>query len=269
MKQLNAIANFCKQKKEAIYLNLDEIELHGGTQQRAKLLNYSHVETLEDALSVTEDLTPIEVVFDGETYYLTDGFHRYYAYKNQGKEVIPAHITEGTLRDAILASVAANAQNLALPRTRLDKQKAIQTMLNDPEWSTWSDREIAKQVGASHPTVSAIRKQLVNLPDRTFTRNGTTATMNTENIGRSVSQKADINDYTARNGHLYPKPESGETEGQSEKSNSAKPEPKSEAFVMKEWLQGFLSWVPKLPPAYISAIKNAIQEREEMETNKS
>lgn len=250
MTKLNAIANFCKQEREVTYLNLEEIELNAGTQQRAKLLNYSHVETLEDALSGTENLTPIEVIFDGENYYLTDGFHRYYAYKNQGKEVIPAHITEGTLRDAILASVAANAQNLALPRTRLDKQKAIQTMLSDPEWGQWSDREIAKQVGVSHPTVAAVRKQLVNLPDRTFTRNGTTATMRTENIGKTISQKADINEFTARDGHIVPKSELGKTDGQSKQL----PPSKSIEIDIPEWFIGFKARLKDFPENYLKEV---------------
>ena len=56
---------------------------------------------MEDALSEKKDLEPIEIVSDGETYWLVNGFHRYYAYKNQGRLVIPCHIDKGTLRDAI------------------------------------------------------------------------------------------------------------------------------------------------------------------------
>lgn len=75
-------------------------------------------------------------------------------------------------------------------RTNADKRKAVMTLLEDGEWSQWSDREIARHTRVDHTTVGRIRASLVEstsdeVPPRTYTtRHGTTATMNTSNIGR-------------------------------------------------------------------------------------
>ena len=38
--------------------------------------------------------------------------------------------------------------------------KAVLTLLNDEEWSGWSDREIARQCAVHHDTVGKYRKEL-------------------------------------------------------------------------------------------------------------
>ena len=40
---------------------------------------------------------------------------------------------------------------------REDKRRAVMTLLNDPEWSAWSDREIARQCRVSDKTVGHLR----------------------------------------------------------------------------------------------------------------
>ena len=59
-------------------------------------------------------------------------------------------------RDAILFSVSANAQH-GQRRTNEDKRRAVMRLLEDPEWSRWPAREIARQCGVTHPFVSALR----------------------------------------------------------------------------------------------------------------
>jgi len=66
------------------------------------------------------------------------------------------------------------------------------TLLNDPEWAAWSDREIARRAGVGAPLVGDIRKAICNpITDtpRLVERNGTTYTQNTANIGRAVRAK--------------------------------------------------------------------------------
>ena len=63
------------------------------------------------------------------------------------------------------------------------------TLLEDEEWSQWSDVEIARQCAVSNRTVGRIRSSLCqsqsDAPPRTYTtKHGTTATMNTSNIGK-------------------------------------------------------------------------------------
>lgn len=75
-----------------------------------------------------------------------------------------------------------------------DKRRAVMTLLNDSEWSTWSDNAIAKACGVSDKTVTAQRPHFgiseVRKPvERTFTtKHGTTATMNTANIGKTKAE---------------------------------------------------------------------------------
>jgi hypothetical protein len=163
------------------YLCLDECRLDGGTQQRVKT-DLNHVQILEDALEENAELDPIAVCFDGESYWVVDGFHRVLAYKRKERDVIPAIVSYGTKRDAILASVGANADHKKLPRTRSDKRKAVETLLADPEWRKWSDREIARQACVDNHTVAYIRKEkssMGNSPstERKFvSRHGTIAT---------------------------------------------------------------------------------------------
>ncbi|MEH2567430.1 hypothetical protein V1289_007057 [Bradyrhizobium sp. AZCC 2289] len=63
-------------------------------------------------------------------------------------------------------------------------------LLQDDEWSRWSDREIAKQTAVSNTYVSKLRDELrfvtvnVDSEDRTYrTKHGTVSTMRTGNIG--------------------------------------------------------------------------------------
>jgi len=128
------------------------------------------------------------VIDDGSTYWLADGFHRLAASAQAGREVITCDVRPGTWRDAVIYAAGANATH-GLRRSNADKRRAVETLLRDDEWSQWSDREIARRCGVSHPFVAAIRAELVTGNDyqseRTYTtKHGTTTTMSTGNIGR-------------------------------------------------------------------------------------
>jgi hypothetical protein len=140
-------------------LNLNVIRIDGGTQSRA-VINQEQIDNYAQDMAAGDKFPEVTVFFNGLEYYLADGFHRYFAYKSDGREIIPAIVSPGTQREAIFASIAANSEHRALPRTRADKRKAVETLLLDPEWSQWSDREIGKQAKVDHKTVAAIRKCL-------------------------------------------------------------------------------------------------------------
>jgi hypothetical protein len=85
-------------------------------------------------------------------------------------------------------SVGSNAEH-GLPRTNADKRHAVTLLLNDEEWVQWSDREIARRCAVHHVFVGDMRRSLVTVtsekPAKTYTtKHGTTAMMNTENIGK-------------------------------------------------------------------------------------
>jgi len=135
-----------------LYLALDEIRRDGGTQPRAAI-DLKHVKLLEQQMEDGQELERVTVFYDGESYWLADGYHRYSAHRNQEREAIACIVRQGTRREAVLYSVGANAENKpALPRSREDKRRAILTLLQDPEWGQWSDREIAKTCKVHHNT---------------------------------------------------------------------------------------------------------------------
>jgi hypothetical protein len=79
-------------------------------------------------------------------------------------------------------------------RSNEDKRKAVMVLLDDPEWSQWSDREIGQRAGVSAPFVGSLRPSLETVTSEKsarcyMTKHGTQTTMHTENIGRSVSAR--------------------------------------------------------------------------------
>jgi len=139
-------------------ISLSKIVTNAGTQSRAKI-DENVIAEYADKMKDGEVFPPVVVFHDGLEYYLADGFHRFFAAKKCGSPGILCEVKQGTLRDAILHSFGANHSH-GLPRTALDKRKCVTAMLQDIEWQDWSDREIARQCGVSHPFVSALRKEL-------------------------------------------------------------------------------------------------------------
>lgn len=135
---------------------IKDIKLDGGTQPRIRINEDVVAEYAEDMVAGSQ-FPPIIVYFDGVTYWLADGFHRYHAAMKAEVE-IPIEVHTGTRRDAILHSVGANA-NHGLRRSNEDKRKAVLTLLEDKEWSEWSNRAIATQCHVSHTFVASIRKE--------------------------------------------------------------------------------------------------------------
>jgi hypothetical protein len=168
---------------------LDSVRINGGTQSRVEL-SQSTIAEYAEAIRFGTDLPPVAMFFDGAAFWLADGFHRYHAHRQAGAMEISAEIRIGTQRDAVLFSVGANASH-GLRRTNEDKRRAVETLLADSEWKTWSQERIAKACQVSTGFVS----KLVNQPSihreemkpavRVVERNGTTYEQNTANIGKS------------------------------------------------------------------------------------
>lgn len=70
-------------------------------------------------------------------------------------------------------------------------------LLNDPEWSKWSSREISRRVHVAHGFVDKLRALLATVASssqpRTFIHHetGKPTTMRTEHIGKSAKAAAD------------------------------------------------------------------------------
>ncbi|MFV9474669.1 hypothetical protein ACM5Q9_09645 [Advenella sp. RU8] len=136
-------------------LNISEVRIDGKTQSRVEM-NNEVITEYANAVQEGAEFPPIHVFFDGAVWWLADGFHRFHAHKQAGKDIIKAIVTQGTQRDAVLYSVGANASH-GLRRTNADKRKAVMTLLEDSEWAGWSNREIARQCGVSDKFVAAVR----------------------------------------------------------------------------------------------------------------
>jgi hypothetical protein len=148
------------------------------------------IEEYTTALFCGDTFPPIVVFYDGADYWLADGFHRLEAHRRHGLEEIDADIRQGTRRDAVLYACGANASH-GLRRTNADKRRAVETLLNDQEWSQWSDREIARRCGVGNRFVSDMRQEHTvfgtQYEKRIFIhpKTGQPTTMQTANIGRA------------------------------------------------------------------------------------
>ena len=143
-------------------IKLSDIVIDAGTQQRVEPTQ-SVIEEYSEAIKCGAKFPPVTVFSNGVTYYLVDGFHRYFAYKKAGGiDEILADVHEGTKRDAILFSASVNATH-GLRLTNQDKRKHVLVLLTDDEWSLWSDNAIAKHCKVTQPFVSKIRKEVITV----------------------------------------------------------------------------------------------------------
>lgn len=162
---------------------LADITADQRAQPRSAILVDKVNEFTED-MERGDKFPPVAIFREGKVHWLADGFHRYYAAVAAGAKTIDCAIKDGTLRDAVLFSCSANAAH-GLRRTNLDKRRAAAKLLEDEEWSKWSDHEIARHCAVSHDFVRRVRKEVatfspaLNASDgRSYvTKHGTEATM--------------------------------------------------------------------------------------------
>ena len=181
-------------------LELDQIRIDGGTQSRVEL-NQETVAEYAQAFTAGATFPPVVAFFDGANYWLADGFHRYFGARDAGESAIDAEIRTGTQRDAVLYSWGANDKH-GLPRSNADKRNIVTAILKDEQGRQWSDNKIAKDFGFSQPFVGNVRRSLITViseksAERTYsTKHGTTAVMNTANIGKPIKKTWDGVDRT-------------------------------------------------------------------------
>lgn len=165
-------------------LNINAIRIDGGTQSR-DIIDQDTINTYAEAMAAGDKLPDVTVYFNGLDYYLADGFHRFFATKKLGKTSIGCNLVTGTLRDAILFSKGANADN-GLHRSNATKRKCVIDMLDDFEWQFWNNAEIAKACRVSAEYVRRIKAERGVQPDtvkykmgkKTFERKATSDAIN-------------------------------------------------------------------------------------------
>ena len=141
-----------------VTLQIDQINVTGDTQPR-DTLDENVVEEYADGYRAGVEFPAIVVFYDGTTYWLVDGFHRYRAAVVVELPCLTCKVHEGTLQEAQWYSYSAN-QTHGLRRSNADKARAVRAALKHPNGTALSDRQIADHVGVSHTFVSSTRHQL-------------------------------------------------------------------------------------------------------------
>ena len=174
-------------------LPIANIRIDGGTQPRA-MLDFEAIEDYAEAMGAGVKFPPVVVFYDGENYWLADGFHRVKAAYAAGFDTIVCEICQGTLEEAQWYSFSANRNN-GLRRTTQDKQRAIKAALLHACGQTLSDRQIAKHVGVDQKTVTNWRQQLEaseeipKIASRTVSRRGKEYQQDTSNLRKRKGRR--------------------------------------------------------------------------------
>ena len=141
-------------------LPLDAIRIDPGLQVRAEGLDEDVVEEYREHLQRATRFPPVEVCRDTDgTLWLFSGFHRIEATKQAGFDEIEANVRPGGKREALLAALSQNATH-GLRRSRADVKRAIEVLLLDAHWVTWTDRVIAEHLSLDAKTIGNHRARL-------------------------------------------------------------------------------------------------------------
>ena len=172
-------------------IRLEKIKVDGDLQVRDKI-NEDAVREYADVIRGGGKMPPVTVFFDGKSYHLADGWHRFFAHKQAAFPEIEAEIHDGTRRDAILFALSANDKH-GLRRTNADKRRSVLVLLEDFEWSEWNNTKIAEVCGVSATFVDKIRKE-TNTPTpatRKVSRDGVEYDMDTSKMGKKSKKEPD------------------------------------------------------------------------------
>jgi hypothetical protein len=180
---------------------LYELPLGDSTQARARLEPTVIVEYAE-AMQRGDTFPPVILFWEGERFWVGDGYHRIAAAQQARRVTIRAEVRQGGQREALFYACAANTRH-GHRRTNADKRKAVDLMLKDPEWGQWSSNQIAKHCGVSDGMVRQRRDSLPKVGSdggqRTYvTKHGTVATMDTSHIGTHAATPASGNGTPAQ-----------------------------------------------------------------------
>lgn len=136
-------------------VKLNDIRIDGGTQGRV-VIDQQHVYHMVEMMKEGYEFDPIDTNFDGVTYWLVDGFHRYHAYKLMGIKEVALKYTPGTQSEAVIRSYGVNARH-GLPRSFDDKKKVVEEALANPDLKDKSNYEIAKICVVSQSFVAGVK----------------------------------------------------------------------------------------------------------------
>lgn len=138
-----------------ISLSPTQIKITDRLQPRYET-NRMVVDDYAESMKAGQIFPPVEVVFDGENYWLWDGFHRRSAAIQAGIEQLSVNVTEGDLAEAEWLALGANKVH-GMRRSNVDKRRAVRLAFGHPkivaEVETYKKpnySQIAEHCGVSH-----------------------------------------------------------------------------------------------------------------------
>ena len=164
------------------------IHLDGGTQPRSRI-DPEVCDDYAERMKAGVEFPPLDVYFDGQEYWLADGFHRLKAsvFARPG-EPMECNVYQGTLEDAQWHSYGVNKTH-GLRRTNEDKARAVKSALRHPRAEGRSNHHIAEHCGVSEAMVRKRRNSATAHESQSRLRTGRDGrTINTANIGKRTGK---------------------------------------------------------------------------------
>lgn len=126
------------------------------------------IDNYAEAMADGAQFPEVTVFTDGAHYWLSDGFHRVMAAKQNGRTVIAADVRKGTEDDAVVFGGTANNKQGKRP-TRADVQHFLQMVWERREaifGGTPTGGNLAEKCGVSHTTGERfVRERLAEMPN--------------------------------------------------------------------------------------------------------
>lgn len=187
-------------------MDIADITLDSRLQLREKTIDKNDPIVIEYA-ELLQEWTPdnmlmkcplgeVRIIYDKETYWLIDGWHRIHAAMKNGLTKYPAIIEEGTFKDAQRKMLNVNAKH-GLPRTNKEKRKAVELALDDLDLDNKTQSNIARIAGVSQAYVNKVIDERKNGKPTPKPYNVINQERENGSIGNNVIDKPNINNDTS------------------------------------------------------------------------
>lgn len=140
-------------------LRLEQVSLHDKLQPRA-VIDEDVIQSYSEDMSSGDVFKEIDVFFDGDNYWLADGYHRYHAYSRIGQSDVSCNVYIGDFNEARKYALRANKSH-GTRRNKTDIKRAlelaldlwIETERNESKLLP-TQKELASLVGCSQQVTS-------------------------------------------------------------------------------------------------------------------
>jgi hypothetical protein len=190
----------------SVWVELVRITIDARIQVRVGGLNAATVERYATIMQENGDYEPFPPVVlfrEGETLWLSAGFHRLAAARQVGLEAIKAEVRPGGFQDAYWHAITDNLTN-GLQMNSADQKEALRRLLGldiavpeAQEYVTMSNRQLAGIIGVTHRTIGIWRKELEREtggyqypPDSTLRRGADGKVYDVSNIQEANQQRS-------------------------------------------------------------------------------